>query len=287
MRKTTQLHREELFPPRLRSVFGNRSTTITTFVTFQYCFTFHLTNYSAWNMLSSKDCNLSGFQRLRRKLRGGCGAWRSCFQQDSARFAFRLRLWQQLFDLPSNARKSFERETLLRQSTAPPADLFCLLRLSRNPPVQFKTPVTSALKRIFKARNRQLPSAARPLIALWLARRSYASDLRDHLRQQVTLFEAELPPLHMPSTKVIHRRHPRVLVLESISNNFQRIAEWSKGRPAICACAQVQDQYPEQVFEGHMAIPVSDLNVRKLNPEMISGSGYNAVSRMTIGYLLN
>ena len=83
-------------------------------------------------------------------------------------------------------------------------------------------------------------------------RTDHTSDLRDHLRQQVALFKAELPPLHMPSTKAIHRRHPPSSKLSPTTFN---------GLPN-------QDQYPEHVFESHMAIPVSDLNMQKINDRL-------------------
>ena len=57
---------------------------------------------------------------------------------------------------------------VLRRHDTPSADLYCLLHLTRKLPVQFRTQVESALKRIFEDRNLQKPSLTRPLMAPWL-----------------------------------------------------------------------------------------------------------------------
>ena len=85
------------------------------------------------------------------------------------------------------------------------------------------------------------------------------NDLRQFLRNRVT--EAKhshtIPPLHLPSTKLVCKKHPP---LQQILHKWgQAHTTWQPNQEATCTCAQLQSAAsPDHIYNNHIAIQLAE-----------------------------
>ena len=177
---------------------------------------------------------------------------------DTPVFRDRKQAWLIVSHLCTNTRIRFDTIRQLLQSATPTSTIYALYKLSNNLPRRDRRQARKALHTVFRKRRLRTPPTSKPNYVQPLMRPSFNNDLRQFLRNRVTEARHTIPPLHLPSTKLVCKKHPP---LQQILHNWhQAHTTWQPNQGATCTCAQLPSTVsPDHIYNNHIAIQLAEL----------------------------
>ena len=112
--------------------------------------------------------------------------------------------------LSSNKHIRFDNTRQLLRTDTPTNTIYALHKLTGNLPRRNKRQAQQALGAVFKKRKLRSPQINKPVYVQPLLHSTFPQDLRYYLKSQLTKHHNTLLPLHIPSTKLVCKKHPPV-----------------------------------------------------------------------------
>ena len=175
----------------------------------------------------------------------------------------RKKAWDLVFDLSSHTKAAFEADKFLRSRFVADAEVYAIIRLSRNIEEPHRTKVTNALKRVVNFRtNMHWPRQSKALSTLPLAHPEYETLLKSWLRKFILDFKYLFPPLHVPKASIREAPHQSI---KKFLHNFQVWEDlmWApdfKPEQLPCHCSWYGARLPSDCFvDQHLACGLESL----------------------------
>ena len=196
----------------------------------------------------------SGFTKAANNKRKGTGSLWAKLRRGKLRYSMplfqdRKQAWTTVSHL---ARLDTVRQ--LSKSDTPASTVYALYKLSNNLPRRDRRQAQKALRTVFRKRRlRTPPTTVQPFMHV-----SFCNDLQQFLRNRIAEAKQTLPPLHIPSIKLVYKKHPP---LQQILHNWRQAhATWHPEPAPTCTCANLQSTVSaDHIYNNHIAIQLAEL----------------------------
>ena len=166
-------------------------------------------------------------------------------------------VFESLYRLGSNTKRKFEEAKLLRSRNTSLTALYLRARLLKFVDEPWQTRARMCLQSVLRYRKGDLPPRNSAFILLPAAH-DLRTEVRSFIRNIIREERCNIPPLHLPSDKLILRKGQPLTRL--VFNYRSLMRNWSRNASIKCTCANFQVKRRDTaVISGHLMCAAADL----------------------------